>query len=144
MCVDGRRRAEETAQTTHAHTHTHAGWFIKPTTMSYIYEYGYMCIFMWDRRWHRMSRRDLSADSDTHTHIHAHTRGRRGCPFLRPSRRWQISGRPRKAVCQNLWLLTYTMCVCIYVYSYVCHYIYIYIYMIEGHARALRFYYHIV
>lgn len=47
-------------------------------------------------------RRDLSADSDVYARA-----GRRGCPFLRPSRRWQISRRPRKAVGRNLWPLTY-------------------------------------
>jgi len=134
VCVDGGRRAKETAKATHTHN---TEWFIKPTTMSRIYEvYRYMCIFMWDRRWHRMSRRDLSADSDTHTH------GRRGCPFLRPSRRWQISGRPRKAVGQNLWPLTYITHIYIYThiisYMYLCECVYIYIYIYYIWPRDTR------
>jgi len=96
-----------------------------------------------------MSRRDLSADSDTYTHTVA-----AGVPFCDPlvddkflegpgKRSAKIYGR---FYVYNAYIYIYIIHIISYMYVYVCQfiYIYIYIYMTEGHARALRFYYHIV
>lgn len=89
---------------------------------------------MWDRWWHRMSRRDLSADSDTYTHTVA-----AGVPFCDPlvdDKFLEGPGKRSAKIYGRFYVYnayTYNIiyvCVCVSVY------IYIYIYLYDRGTRA--------
>jgi len=141
ICVQGWWEESQRDSKGYTHTHTHnTEWFIKPTTMWRSIDI--LCVYLCGTG----GGAGCHAGIYRQIRIHTHTRSPRVSLFATLSSMtnfWKApeSGRPKFMAAFTYIMHIIYVCVCVSVYIYI--YI-IYVYMTEGHARALRFYYHIV